>query len=570
MAARVRALSLDTLRQLTLFGWGAIALSLCLALVCIVGWREIRDQRRQVLLSATQAAARACANALESSTWRQVVTLRQLATSWAHYRPEDEREWKLAAGSLMTQLPAVRRIEWLGAAGWSMGDGSPARLDPSFDASESAALARVTASREETLVGPVRLGDGSAGFQLLLPVVKAGDTGPRQPVHVLRATIAIEPMLHTTLMGRAPGHHVSLTWDGLVLGSVGPEPAAGHAWWAAEYEAVHPLGVRWQVALRPGAALVESELTPLPDLLLASGLVAALTIGGLVGATRLATRRAHALQVANASLSEVVRRTSPEQAVDEAARSTLECQVIDRAAELREAVAELETFNLSVSHDLRSPIGAIVNFTSVLRQAYGARLDDAGLGYLRRIESAATRAIARMDALLAFSSIRRRPIDPKEVDLRALAQRIFHEVNTGPRAREVELAIDELPLVVGDPPLLEILMRNLLANALKFSRGAEHPRVQVGATSHPSSKAPVFFVRDNGVGFDPRFSSRLFGLFERLHSASDFEGTGVGLAVVARIVRRHGGRVSAEGAIGEGATIYFSLDGAHEDSRKGR
>ncbi|HXX48036.1 MAG TPA: ATP-binding protein, partial [Myxococcota bacterium] len=213
----------------------------------------------------------------------------------------------------------------------------------------------------------------------------------------------------------------------------------------------------------------------------------------------------------------------------------------------------------SVSHDLRSPIGAIVNLTSVLRETQGERLGGGAQELVRRIESSALRALARMDGLLDFSRLGRRALRREPVDLHRMAWRIAQEIRQGEAGARVEFVLHPVPGAHGDSAMIEALMRNLLGNGAKFSNGESKPQVEFGALTKDAGEDAVYFVRDNGVGFDPRFADKLFGLFERQHHASEFEGTGVGLAIVSRIVRRHDGRVWAESQPGKGATFYFTL-----------
>jgi light-regulated signal transduction histidine kinase (bacteriophytochrome) len=165
-----------------------------------------------------------------------------------------------------------------------------------------------------------------------------------------------------------------------------------------------------------------------------------------------------------------------------------------------------------------------------------------------------------MDGLLAFSRLGRRPLARERVDVAALVRTLFGQVRESMPEKPIELVVGELPPAAADPAMLEALLRNLVTNAVKFSREREKARVEVGwvlDVSEAGAEQTAYFVRDNGVGFDPRFAEKMFGVFERLHA--DFEGTGVGLALVARIARRHGGRVWAEGEPGRGATFYFTL-----------
>jgi signal transduction histidine kinase len=235
----------------------------------------------------------------------------------------------------------------------------------------------------------------------------------------------------------------------------------------------------------------------------------------------------------------------------------LEHRVQDRTHELRAANAELEAFSYSVSHDLRAPLRAIDGFSQVVLSRYADRLDADGRHALERVRAGSQRMGVLIDSMLELSRLGRRPLEFRDVDLSALAAQVVEELRAGEPERDVEVLIEPHVSVVGDQELLRVALQNLLGNAFKFTSQQPHARVQFGRTEHAGQAA--IFVRDNGVGFDMNDADKLFRPFERLHSESEFSGTGIGLATVQRIVARHRGRVSAQGAIGDGATFYLTL-----------
>jgi signal transduction histidine kinase len=224
------------------------------------------------------------------------------------------------------------------------------------------------------------------------------------------------------------------------------------------------------------------------------------------------------------------------------------------------ANSELEAFNYSVSHDLRAPIRAVDGFSAMLLETAGDALDDTGREYLARIRRAANRMNDLIDALLHLSRIGRRPLATGSVDVTALAREVVEELQRADPERRVHVTIGDGMRCDADPALLRIVLENLLENAWKFTRPVENARVAVG--SEESSGDAAYFVRDNGVGFDQEYAQRLFAPFQRLHHESEFPGTGVGLATVDRIVRRHGGRIWVEAAAAEGATFWWTIGGA--------
>ena len=240
----------------------------------------------------------------------------------------------------------------------------------------------------------------------------------------------------------------------------------------------------------------------------------------------------------------------------EQSRTNLELRVESRTAELRAANRELEAFSYSVSHDLRAPLRAIAGFVQILEEDHSATLDDTAKHHLERVKINARRMGQLIDDLLAFSQIGRSTMLRQTVDLTAMATSAAHDAIAA-SGRVIELSIDPLPPCYGESALLNQVFVNLISNAVKFTARVERPAITIGTTD--VNGETVFFVRDNGVGFDERYAEKLFGVFQRLHRAEEFEGTGVGLAIVHRIITRHGGRVWADGKLNGGATFYFTL-----------
>jgi len=239
----------------------------------------------------------------------------------------------------------------------------------------------------------------------------------------------------------------------------------------------------------------------------------------------------------------------------EEARHDLERRVEERTAELTAVNRELESFSYSVSHDLRAPLRAIVGFVQILEEDHAASLNPDARRSLERVKANATRMGQLIDDLLTFARIGRTPLTRQRVDLNHLARTVADEA-VAAADHPVELVIEPLPPCVGEPVLLKQVLANLISNAVKFTARTPRATVTIGATTGSET---AYFVRDNGAGFDDRFAEKLFGVFQRLHRTQEFEGTGVGLAIVQRIINRHGGRVWAEGKVNEGATFYFTL-----------
>jgi len=232
-------------------------------------------------------------------------------------------------------------------------------------------------------------------------------------------------------------------------------------------------------------------------------------------------------------------------------------RLANRSTELEAINKELEAFAYSVSHDLRAPIRHISGFTELLQKSAGPALDDRGRRHVTMILESAKRMGTLIDDLLAFSRIGRAETHKSMVSLQQLVQEALSEVAQETEGRNINWRVGSLPAWYGDRAMLRLVLVNLIANAVKFTRTRAPAEIEIVA--EPRHDEIVVFVRDNGVGFDMKYVNKLFGVFQRLHGPETFEGTGIGLATVQRVVHRHGGRVWAEGLVDQGATFYFSL-----------
>jgi PAS domain S-box-containing protein len=235
----------------------------------------------------------------------------------------------------------------------------------------------------------------------------------------------------------------------------------------------------------------------------------------------------------------------------------LEQRVRQRTAQLEAANKELEAFTYSASHDLRAPLRSIDGFSQALLEDYASKLDTQGQDYLRRVRAASQRMGQLIDGLLHMARVTRSDMCQESVDLSALAWTIATELQKTQPERQATFVIAAGLVTYGDMRLLHVVLDNLLGNAWKFTGKHARARIEFGVTQHDGQ--PVYFVRDDGAGLDMAYADKLFGAFQRLHAATEFEGTGIGLATVQRIIHRHGGRIWVEGAVEQGATFYFTL-----------
>jgi light-regulated signal transduction histidine kinase (bacteriophytochrome) len=237
--------------------------------------------------------------------------------------------------------------------------------------------------------------------------------------------------------------------------------------------------------------------------------------------------------------------------------SELEQRVEQLTKELHDTVAELESFTYSVSHDLRSPIRAMAGYATLIGEEYGDALPQGAAKYVSAMGESAIRMGRLVDDLLEFARAGRAPLERTDVEPLLLVESVLHDEALESRRRGVEIRIERLPVCRADPTMLRQVYRNLISNALKYTRKREQATIEIGCRNQAGEN--VYYVRDNGIGFDMRHAGQIFGVFHRLHTDAEYEGTGVGLALVQRIIQRHGGRVWAEARPDEGATFFFTI-----------
>ena len=236
----------------------------------------------------------------------------------------------------------------------------------------------------------------------------------------------------------------------------------------------------------------------------------------------------------------------------------LEQKVIERTAQLQSVNKELEAFSYSISHDLRAPLRAINGFSKILHEDYASKIDAEGMSSLNAIMNNSKKMGILIDDLLAFSRLGRKEITTSAINMTALVKLVKEEELTG-NTNDIEFVIDTLLPAKGDQTLIKQVWVNLISNAVKYSKNKPKTNIEIG--SYYKDHEIVYFVKDNGVGFDMQYYNKLFGVFQRLHSSEEFEGTGVGLAIVQKIIHRHNGTIWAESKPNEGTSFYFSLPG---------
>lgn len=330
------------------------------------------------------------------------------------------------------------------------------------------------------------------------------------------------------------------------------------------------LGHRWTIWTTPLPAFVEGEQRSGAWIVLGSGTLISVLFAAAIWQLFTIQARARSLAAAQALNAEIENRLRAEQALQaerEQARLRVEAlnrELAQRASELEITNRELEAFSYSVSHDLQQPVSGIAGFSSMALEDFAEEMHPEVKQIMTRIQAASFRMSQLIEGLLALSSIVRAEIRREAVDLSQLAQDTVLELRASNPGRKVEIVIADRLSAIGDRKLLQVLVNNLLGNAWKYTSKTPQPRIEMGFGQ--TDKGNAYFVRDNGAGFDLAQAKKLFGAFQRLHSASEFPGTGIGLATVYRIVTRHGGKIWADAHPGEGATFYFTLSGANSEA----
>jgi signal transduction histidine kinase len=518
-------------------------------------WRDLDRQWQGQIDSTSAGFASRLRGTVADHVDALYAELRRRGRFWnsAAFR-NDRGLWSEDAESFLADNPSVLAVV-RSAGDWQLA-GSPEAKRALFDA-----LPEIRRRQPEPdgdfVSDPIGLASGRTvvGMQVAL-ATGDGET------HAVFALVDPARLVEEAIGNRAPLYGVSVSaGEERVFERTPPGPALDR-WRKSEVVGL-PLGRTWTLDTWPTADAISSPTEQGPLIALVGGVLASTLIAVSLHFGTLAWRRERALRGINASLAAQVGETLRGQ--DELRRlsAELEARVAERTVELNETIIELETFNYSASHDLRGPLGAIINFAAILKEDYGDRLGR-GVEHLDRIVNSATAAVSMMDALLAYSRSGRTELRKQRLDMGSLVRDVIAEVTASTPGLNSSVSIGDLPDAFADENLTRLVVTNLIGNAFKFVRPGEKPQVEISGSVDRHEVA--YLVRDQGVGFDMRFADKLFRVFERLHTSADgYQGHGVGLAIVARVVRRHGGRVWAQSAEGRGATFHFTLPRVEDD-----
>ena len=466
--------------------------------------------------------------------------------------------WRSNAELFLADYPsfgAVARIDYRG--GRASDDAGETEARKTLRDLLPEALARTPADRAGAgvayaLVGPIRLANGRVALGVPILVRNAAKE-PRVVFALLEPAVALQRLLERG----ATGYSIRVLCRSEEVFRAAPsgyEPGQDRYWKNADVAL--SMSPPWTVAVHPTASLVGGAHQGPALVALLAGITISALVAVLVHVSQLARARGQSLVRVDADLLESIGEVQREGSEIRELRGTFETRVSERTITLQETIEELETFNYSVAHDLRSPMGAVINFAGILEHDYGAALDQHAREYLARISASAQGAVSLMNGLLAFSHSGREELRMRQVDMRDLVEGVRDDLVVETPGVASTVQIGELPPAYADPSMMRRVFANLISNALKFSP-RRVPAVEVAG--YVQGNETIYYVRDKGVGFDMRYAHKLFGVFERLHSTEEFEGHGVGLAIVSRLVRRHGGRIWAQSALGNGATFFISL-----------
>jgi signal transduction histidine kinase len=514
----------------------------------VIWWSAMADSDRRA--SARIAAmAREIHGVLNVRLDRHVEALRNLALFWQLHGLLPAQAWDFNSEMTLRNFRGIEWIAWVNAknGGYRFAArDSLARLDPEI---LKMARDRASAPGSEAVVGK------TAGDPVLMftPV-----RTPQDSVGMLVASISPAKLL---------GHEYLTTGD-VIAYTVKSDDGQQVYRWGEPAKRIPPgmsqemtlsqvFGRMWTVRYDPTPKFIEGVVSRWHNYFLMTGVLLSLALGAIAYQFVRLREYSGALAATNHRLDAQIRELNERDGKLRRLNDELELRVEGRTMQLAEAMKELEAFSHSMSHDLRSPIGAILNFASILEEDYGTKLDDEGVRVLHRIRDSGQSATRLLDQLVQFVWLGRETAEKSDVNMTAVAREAIQEVSNVPGAEHVQFDLRDLPPVRGNPALLGRVFRNLLSNSVKYTRGHDGPRVSVDAEERSGETA--YWVDDNGIGFDPAQAQSLFEPFRRLHSSNEYEGVGLGLAIVAKIVRRHGGRVWAESNGPGGARFGFAL-----------
>jgi signal transduction histidine kinase len=523
-----------------------------IALLTVVTWKALRDQQHIQVAQIAEAESYAARSQLIRNVDTMLRALRDIKEYWFRYGRLPRHQWASDGGIELVLFSGIELILW----------SDPARgiryarstENPVFDYRPSdeewQALEKLDAKagqlNEDAILGPYIDDNGATTFEIYMKTSNADG----ESAHLVAVVDASKTFAHW-LADESPGYAISVFWHDVLMHKQGEAAAGLPESWTREGMIRTSLGTLWRVVHQPTEELARSHAGPAITAVFWTGLAIAVLMGLLLFENGRSGSRALAAEVAEQKLADLNR--------------DLEHQIADRVRELADRTADLETITDSVAHDLRNPLNSISVNTQLMQQQFGAALGEEGSAALQRTSSSVKRMTEILDRLLGLSVVSQSIFSQQQIDLRDIVVDVFGELSSTEQAPAVELIVDDLPEVDADPVLVRTLIMNLLGNAIKYTREEHARRIEV--RSDVRDGVSCYCVRDNGIGFDPASAKRMFRAFERLDGSRETDGVGLGLDIAARVVKRHGGTIWAEGRLGEGAAIYFTLEPSRSDSR---
>ena len=513
-------------------------------------WIRARDDRVRQMRATFELVAETNRLAISRRIQIYFNAINNVARYWQLYGLQSQDAWRFQTGMVLQSFTAIDRIAWVDRDGHSyryLAQDSTEAIDPVL---LDAAVQHQRSPGAPSVVEVQNGGELQLFFQVRTPEDSVGVlVAEMNPAAVVAGRIPTDtPLLAATVTGA----------DGRLIYQLGvPAP---HSPPSIGMKSVIPLptGSEWTIRYQPTQNYWDAMRSPWPNYFLITGLMLSLALGALAFQFMRLREYSSVLADANRALDAQVRELQARDSELSRVNQDLETRVARRTYELEDTLRDLETFSHSVSHDLRSPIGAVLNLVAILEEDYAGHIDEEGMRLLGRIRNSAHSAVRLLNELVQLTWAGSSTEERKTIEMTQIARAAFSDaVTSDTDGAKVLFEAAELPPAMGDPALIERVFTNLFSNALKYTRGQENRSVFVqGATGDGEN---TYTVSDNGIGFDPEQASRLFEPFRRLHSGGKYEGTGLGLAIAAKIVRRHGGRMWAESDGSSGARFSFTL-----------
>jgi len=521
----------------------ALIAAAIVTLATTVTWSRLKAHEQQQIARIAESESYAARSRLVRSVDTMLRALRDVHIYWSTFGHLPRDQWADDAGIELTHFEGIDLILWTEPNNSLRYVRSSSR--PVFDYrpnDQEWSMYRALLEKSAQLGGDQMLGPyRTAGGDILLEVYFVPKNS--RVDGTLIAIVDTEKALDYLLAEDSPGFAITVKASDTVIYQRG-EPAAGlPEEWIRDGFIENSVGAVWEVIHTPTIELAQSMRTPAIDAVLYAGLAIAVLIGLLLIETGRADSRAKAAMLAQGELAELNR--------------DLELQVAERTQDLEERSRDIVTITDSVGHDLRNPLNAISANVQLLEQQFASPLGGEGLEVLGRLSSGVGQMADILDRLLSLSTVSNTEFERERLDLKEIAEDIFSELEIAESGAAVDFLAEDVPDAMGEPVMVQTLLMNLLSNALKYTR--TRPVRKVVFSFEERDGLPAYFVQDNGIGFDTDMAERMFSAFERLPNNGQTEGLGLGLDIASRVVRRHEGRIWAEGKPDGGATFYFTL-----------